>query len=355
MKKEFRILAWVFIWIIVILGCFEVLLAAGYPWKYSSLEPYLLRDNADDWTHNGFEIQRIKKAASSKNKKQVVIFLGGSVGVEAITTDEEMSRMLSDRLNSPVLFRSLCSSYKTFSDEIKIVEELGSLNATIIFNTEILRFKTTNDKQLVRFFKETEHEHLKYYFLPTSTYSRAILEQYNIEAGIKHSVRVFRTGMIFGEILKKKLYRCFFSARKRVKSIHVRHSSDGKKPVDEKRQEALSIILNSELENIAKVYNVNYQLFRAAIGKAHSNGNRVILVDTPINPLFDDQMEAFTLKYNQLIQDLVQEKNLAYLDLRDAADWEPEDFRDLHHMLPSGRGKYTAVLAEKLVLLNLQW
>lgn len=335
------------------LGCIEVLLAAGYPWKYSSLEPYLLRNNADDWTHNGFEIQRIKKATSSKNNKHVVIFLGGSVGIEAITTDEEMSRMLSDRMNRPVFFRNLCSSYKTFSDEIKIIEELGSLNATIIFNTEILRFKTTNDKQLVRFFKETEHEHLKYYFLPTSTYSSAILEQFNIEAGIKHRVRVFRTSTVFGEILKKKLYLYFFSARKRVKSIHVRHTADGKKPVDEKRQKALSIILDSELENIAKAHHVNYQLFRAAIGKAQSNGNRVILVDTPTNPLFDNQMEAFTPKYNKLIQDLVKEKNLEYIDLRDAADWKPEDFRDLHHMLPSGRGKYTAVLAEKLVMLNL--
>ena len=128
-----------------------------------------------------------------------------------------------------------------------------------------------------------------------------------------------------------------------------------KKPVDKKRQEELSIILDSELENIATFYKVNYQLLKATVSKAQSNGNNVILAETPINPLFDDQMEAFTPKYNQLIQDLVQEKDLVYLDLRDAADWEPEDFRDLHHMLPSGREKYTAVLAEKLVLLNLQW
>ena len=180
MKKEFRILAWVFIWIIVMLGCFEVLLAAGYPWKYTSLEPYLLRHNADYWTHVGFEIQKIKKVSISKNKKQVVIFLGGSVGLEAITTDEEMSRILTERMNRPVFFRSLCSSYKTFSDEIKIVEELGSLNVTIIINTEILRFKTSNNKQFVRLNKEKGHEHLKYYFLPTSAHARVTLDSLDI-------------------------------------------------------------------------------------------------------------------------------------------------------------------------------
>jgi hypothetical protein len=354
MKKEFRILGWVFICIFFILGCFEVLLAAGYPWKYSSLEPYLLRKKNDNWTHNGFEIQRIKQAVSSKNNKEVIVFLGGSVGLEAITSDEEMSQMLSDRLDRPVLFRSLCSSYKTFSDEIKIIEELGSLgaNSTIIFNTEILRFKTTNDKQLVNFLKETEYEHLKYYFLPTSTSSSAIFDEHNIEVGIKHRVRIFRTSMVFGEIFKKKIYRFFF-ARQRFKSVHDRHTADSKKPVDEKQQAKLSKILDSMLEDIAEVYKVNYQFFRAAIDKAHLNGYRVILADTPTNPLFDDQLEAFTPKYNKLIQDLVQEDNNAYLDLRDAADWKPEDFRDLHHMLPSGREKYTAILVEKLVQLNL--
>lgn len=350
MRKEYRVLAWIFIWILFILGCFEILLAAGYPWKHSSLEPYLLRNNGDYWTHNGFEIQRLKKAAFSKKNKEMFIFLGGSVGLEAITTDEEMSRMLSDRLNRPILFSSLCSSYKTFSDEIKIIEELGSLNTTIIFNTEILRFKTTNDKQLTRFSKKTEHEHLKYYFLPTSTYSRAILEQNGIEVGIKHRTRVFRTGMVFGEILKKKLYRFFF-ARERFKTIHDRHNVIGK-PVDEKRQKELSTILDSMLENITKVYSVNYQLFKAAVNEALANGNRVILAETPTNPLFDDQLETFTPKYNKLIQDLILEKNLAYIDLRDAADWQPEDFRDLHHMLPSGRKKHTVMLAEKLAQIN---
>jgi hypothetical protein len=352
MKKEFRLLAWILIWIFFILGCFEILLTAGYPWKYSYLEPYILRNEGDTYTHNAFEIQRIKRDVSSINPQHVVIFIGGSVGLEAITTDEEMSKILSDRLNKTILFRSLCSSYKTFSDEIKIIEELGNLKATIIFNTEILRFKTTNDKQLVHFSKKTNHENLKYYFLPTSSYSQAILEQYNIKVGFKHRVRLFRTCMVLGEILKKKLYRFFF-ARHRFKSQYERHIEDSKKPVDKKQYEELSVKLNSMLKNMTEVYDINYHLFKAAIDKALSNGNHIILSDTPTNPLFDNQLEAFTPKYNKLIQDLVQGGNLAYLDLRDAAYWKPEDFRDLHHMLPSGREKYTSILAEKLTLLNL--
>jgi len=158
--------------------------------------------------------------------------------------------------------------------------------------------------------------------------------------------------MVFGDILKTKLYRFFF-ARNRFKSIYSRHIIGEGKPVDEKRQEELSIVLDSILEDISIVHDVNYQLLEAAIDKALSNGNRVILADSPTNPLFENQLEAFTPRYNKLIQKLIQGKSLGYLDLRDAVDWKPEDFRDLHHMLPSGGEKHTAMFAKKLVQLNL--
>ena len=352
MIKEFRILSWVFFWIIFIIISFEILLNAGYPWKYSRLEPFLLRYNNDSWTHNAFEIERIKKAVSLKNYEQVIIYMGGSVALASITSDDKMSQILSERMNRKILFTSLCSSYKTFSDEIKIVEELGEVNVTIILNSEILRFKTTNDKQLVNYLEDAKHEHLKYYFLPTSTETRFILEQDNFEIGFKHRVRFIRSAMVFGEILKTKVCRFFFARQRFALSYH-RHIVGDFKPVDAKQQAVLSKKLASMLRNIEKVYGVNCNLFEVAIDKARANGNRVILAESPVNPLFVDQMEVFAPKYNKLIQGLVQKKDLTYLDLRGAAGWVPEDFRDLHHMLPSGREKFTPILAEKLALLNL--
>ena len=97
-----------------------------------------------------------------------------------------------------------------------------------------------------------------------------------------------------------------------------------------------------------KLNEMNLALLNELIDIAQSNGNKVILLDLPDNPIYEEQISKFKPHYDNMIRKVVADKGVGYIDMRYAAVWEPEDFRDVHHMRSFGRNKLTEALAVKL-------
>jgi hypothetical protein len=106
------------------------------------------------------------------------------------------------------------------------------------------------------------------------------------------------------------------------------------------------------LENLLKRYHrffaLNLDILTQSIRIAEEQKNRVILVDLPDNPIFEKEISRFNPHYDNMIRDLIRNTGSGYIDLRSAADWKPEDFRDVHHMRSSGRKKITRCLSNSL-------
>lgn len=351
MKPEVRILLWVGFWVVAIVVLLEMVMVTGLPWRVASLEPYLTRYKKDHWTRNAFLIEEIRQASIVEKDTEKLVFLGGSVGLASITSDRQVSGFLSEENIRKVSFYSLCSHYKSFSDELKIIEKLGGVDATVVINTELLRFKTSNDKQLVRIEEDTQYENLKYFYLPTSNVAREILEEFGLEVDMKQRTSSIRSAIVLGEIFKKQ-FAAFLNTRKFLTNQSARHFT-GLEPLTIENTEKHKKILDDLLEKTKKLIPINKRLLEAVIRQAQSNGNRVVLLDSPINPLFKDQISNMEKGYDTMIASMVYDMNLGYIDMRKGVEWISEDFRDLHHMLPSGREKFTRVLAKRLA--QLQW
>ena len=93
---------------------------------------------------------------------------------------------------------------------------------------------------------------------------------------------------------------------------------------------------------------MNLDLLYELIDITRSNGNKVVLIDLPDNPIYKVQIAEFNPHYDNMIRKVVAEKDVGYIDMRSAAEWEPADFRDVHHMRSSGRKKFTEALAGRL-------
>ncbi|MES0488481.1 MAG: D-alanyl-lipoteichoic acid biosynthesis protein DltD [Leptospirales bacterium] len=350
MNRQYRILLW-FVFSFVTLQVFgEVLLSMDYPWKLSVLEPYLLRGKQDAWVHNAFEIQRLKKLAKTDKEIKLIVYLGGSVCASGITSDEKVSKQLSTALKKSVVFSRLCSPYKSFADELKIVEELGAINATIIINTEIGRFSRPNEKQLVTRKDKSKYSYNKYFYIPVTESIKTIFKEYNISIELNQHFRLWKTAKALGISIRKR-----FVKRKKL-TYHYNGYVSGT-PVNEDHKTEIEARLTESKGKWGQTqeFQVNFSLLKMAIEKAQLNQNRVILVETPVNPLFVKYTEANRSEYESILNQIIKSQGLGYLDLRYALNWKPEEFRDLHHMIHPGPDRFTAILAKRLseILLNM--
>ncbi|MCK5614411.1 hypothetical protein KAR91_71755, partial [Candidatus Pacearchaeota archaeon] len=160
-QQSWRVACWAVFWVLLFLGGAEMLLRAGYPYKFAFCEPYLLLKNNDDWTHNMFEIHRI--LAMDRNEyDEVYLYIGGSGALESISWDGQIENIIKRDAKKKVRFVSLCSSYKTVSDEIKIINALAGSNVTFLISTEAWRFKVPADIQLE--YSDPEGRYVKKYF-----------------------------------------------------------------------------------------------------------------------------------------------------------------------------------------------
>jgi len=331
----------------VILIASEWLLDNGWPWRVSTLESYMNRKKNDDWTHNAFEIQRIKNRDRDEAGESFV-FLGGSISLEVVDSDDNVSREISRLTGKPAFFKSICASYQTPADDAKIIKELGDFGGTVLIGIEPLTFKATQDRQLHQM-RNNGDDHLKYYYLDSFGAINDILLKHGYDVQWDQNYRLTRSAKVFGEIIKKRAILALTSLGKKRHILYDRHAVGDKTPVTEKKK----IAQRKWLRKLRMIYDyaseLNLDLLRLGIDVAKANGNRVIIVDLPVNPIYEKEYALFQPEYDEMVRKLVNENGLGYIDMRDSGGWKPEDFRDVHHMRSVGQKRFSPILARKLV------
>ncbi|MFC1851853.1 hypothetical protein ACFL27_16805 [candidate division CSSED10-310 bacterium] len=346
-SKELRLLLWITMWLGVLLGSAEYIILKGWIWKIASLEPYMLRQVDDSWVRIAFELQRIK----NRNRKSTdcfFIYLGGSAGRDSIISDNYMMNKLSDLSGKTVGFSSLCSRFKTFSTEASILDELGDFGGTVLITIEALRFTRRVEEQLSYYY---ENFPVFFFYLTPNDRVIELLTEHGYRPKFRDRIRLFRTVEVMGDIVKRQMKHFLHTGN--MKRLTYQHGSRRNRPPvpQDKEPGIINRYESMHFQDYASYHQLNLELLREVIKRAHSNNCQIILIDIPQNPLFSAQIAVLSPHYDEMVHVLVKENNLLYIDMRHAAQWDAVDFRDAHHLRQPGYQKYSAILSEKLAEL----
>ncbi len=345
--KNVPLTIWAIVWFFIIAAGLELVVSYGLIWRFPDLEKYLLRKNNDHWTHSAFEIEKIQNHRENDQDK-LLVFIGGSVSLEAISQDRIISKKINRLTGMTIGFKSICTSYQTFSDNAKIVEALGDFGGIILIGIEPANFKSWPERQLVQRLK-SGHLHKKYYYLSGPGSINDILEKNGMKVGVYHRINLIRTAQVFGEIVNKQVRYLIKHRGKWKRVLHKRHAAGDGKPVRVRR---IKTGIDSFCQRLLCWYNtyhkLNLELLKETIRIAHANGNKVILVDMPNSPVFEKIISKFSPHYDIMIRKVVKKLGVGYIDMRQAAEWDLQDFKDFHHLRRPGRQKLTRALAVSL-------
>ena len=187
--RPYRIVAWAIAWLLLIVAALTALGMNGWPWRFTSLQPYLLRSAADNWLYNAFSIYSPHDADSQKLTK--IVYVGGSVCLEGLPSDARMSTELSDRLVRQVRFVSICSPYQNFGDEARIVDALGAFGGTLILGTEPVFFSKVPGRQFEARSHAGEPGENGYFYLPIRPDLLRVARSEGISINVLSDVRQF--------------------------------------------------------------------------------------------------------------------------------------------------------------------
>ncbi len=343
--KEARISAWAVIWIVLILFVFEFFIRSGIPWSNEKLEPCLLRGGSDDWIHNAFIIEKIERL-SKNTDTLLMVFIGGSASLEAVISDSYVTSRLRESTGRNVEFLSICSSYLTQSDMVKISRTLGHVNGSVFIGTEPLAFKPEYSIQLDRHSGKNSkgYNSNKYFYLSAGNKLARILKDYGYGLPLIHRFCTVRSLKGFGQIIVYSYNR--FVNYRRFHEKYFRHSPEGD-PVTYTKK--FAAIIDRQYERYTENVKLNADLYQLFLDNLLNKQNRVAIIDLPIVPVYENEMKRFYDHYDPLIRGIVRNKNIGYIDLRHAAEWTADDFRDLHHMRNTGKKKFSDALAAELI------
>ncbi len=143
--RPYRILGWFLTWFVLIVALSTIAGLHGWPWRLTELQEYLLRHPRDNWLFNAFSIYSLRESDTRKTTN--VVYVGGSVCMESLPSDDWMSSTLTTRLSTPARFVSVCSPYQNFADEARIAHALGAFDGILILGTEPVFFSKAPDRQ----------------------------------------------------------------------------------------------------------------------------------------------------------------------------------------------------------------
>jgi hypothetical protein len=332
--RPYRICTWFIAWFALIAATATVLGMNGWPWRFSDLHPYLLRNAGDNWLDNAFSIYRINDADSQKLTK--IVYVGGSVCLESLPSDSRMSNELAKRLEQAVQFTSICSPYQNFADEARIVDALGTLPGLVILGTEPAFFAKVAERQFEARADAQKAGGYGYFYLPIQAQLRGVARRQGVEVGVFTDILAFwKTGpRAITDAAKRALRNGPVEFR--------RHKINAYRVLD---YEAIAARF---IANYRKSAHMNDAFRRQTIRSALDNGNRVVLVEIPNDEnligLFDPVREDYQARVSNMVRDFA----IRHLVAQTRTSWTKPDFFDMHHLSPRGREKFASVLADLL-------
>ncbi len=332
--RPHRILAWFIAWLLLISTAATFLGMNGWPWRAVSLQPYLLRNAGDNWLYNAFSIYSINDDDGHNLTK--IVYVGGSVCLESLPSDERMSSELANRLAQPVRFTSICSPYQNFADEARIVDALGAFSGLLVLGTEPAFFSKVPQRQFEARADSGEAGGYGYFYLPVQPLIRDIVRKEGVDLDAYADIWQFwKTGpRALGEATARALRDGPIELR--------RHRISGYRDLD------YQAVADKFIANYHRSADMNEALRRETIRSALQHGNRVALVEIPNNEALMSLFDPLRSDYRQRIGRMTNELSVSYLVPQARASWTQQDFFDTHHLSPAGREKFVTILADLL-------
>jgi hypothetical protein len=334
--KSFRIFVWTAVWTVIILFVLENVVLKNLLWSVPRLEKYLLLRPNDDWVHNAFTIQKIKRYARQNDSEKILVYLGGSTSLESITRDRNMEAKLLKGIGEEVKFVSITSSYMTYAEETMIISELQLNNATYIISIGPQYLTKVSQTQILH----DEHTYLRYFYLPVPTSVRNLLSEYGLDLGLFYTFRIFRSAFAIAHQIKYNINNKVYSTE------YDRHYAPDKSPVRETPE--LKNNLEKWHRQSDRFGEMNFKLLKLAVDAARKNNNKVIFIRMPHAPLFKEESIAYEALLDKHLLPFLEKEYVDYIDLSNKTLWEQIDFSEYTHLGETGRKKFEDVLSSEL-------
>lgn len=339
-----RVLLLAVLWIVILLILAEYALMLGYPWRFARLKPYMLREHDDTYVHCAFEAQRVKHDPEAESLKRFV-YLGGSAARESITNASDMEKRIEAVSGQKARFYHLASPHRNLMEDANITALLGDFDGTILLPVEPWRF-TKNPENVASEMKFS-------FYLVTDGRFAPVIEKHGFAIPLINRVYLVRSAVTLGEIIKKSILYYFkndFTAKKL--SYDSRYGRSNIALPD--RPKAFIDRNLKTVKGISKQYpkhhEFNVELLKVIVETAHANGNRIVLIEFPTNPYFNESVKKTYPQYERMLSEILAEYDYVdFINLRAMDIWDPYDYRDWHHML-DGK-KFSGVLAARLTEL----
>ncbi len=346
--RPVRIVLWTLIWIITLLVGGELFIRSQTLWKFGAIEPYMLFSGYGKHHYSAFEIQRIKNRNKSDYDEYYVLLGGSAAGLECFTSDKQVSNFLSKKTRKKIGFSSIAASFHTFSDEIKVMNELKDADVTFILGLEALR--VWRDKSFsLQFYEKSLKRHIrKYYYLQLPEGYTKFLKRQGIEVPLSQHLLSLNFWPVMGEGLKKEVTRWLKTGH--YKRAYNRHSaSNRKKGLTLKRAKAVASKLSSSFK---KQYGENsdrhFTILEKLIEFVEDNNLRLIVFDLPQPEDMLIDLEIMAPDYTNRISSIVQKHNLTYFYFQNDIEWNRTYYHDAHHMVKAGQTQFTILFTDKL-------
>lgn len=338
--SRLRIALWAVAWAVFIVVAVPGAGLNGWPWRLQAISSYVVNSPYDIWIKNAFAIEQLR---AERDHDQRYILMGGSICVDAVTTDQEMEKRLSSTLQRGAQFTSLCSFQMSFTDVAKIIDRVGAFNGKILLLVDPLTFRKRARSELVLKSKNG-NINPKYYFLKIPD---EMLSAVNKECGgytwycaelnyIKHApAQLFN---LFTEGATN-----FIKGKTLTYNRHI--------PIEKRKlrsEDALASFVKKLPGLIAKNKDHNFLFLRKVLDLANRKGVQVLIVDHPYPSILD----GIYPNYDKDIRLLTEDYAIKRIDVRPEGGWTRDHFVDGHHLNPKGQHKFMDALSAEILKLE---
>jgi hypothetical protein len=333
---------------LLIVACALVVAAfslVGLQWIVTSghftavAEARFLRTPKDDWGHVSWQVGALKRRPPART---AVYLLGGSNVRECIQTAADLERAIKQRSGVSTEVHDLGSTEQHFGESMAIVDNLPRTPGVVLIGVNQTRFQYSPPAV-------AEQLQGRELLLRSPALRDALLEQaglgrwrisilpgvMNYAAGWvdKNRQTLERGRLPFNPYVEHRYHQAgIWSESLKRSKVELWTSTKGRPGGD----------FDSNVT-------FNEALLEAMVKLARDRGFTPVLLEVPENAeIVGTSFDSYKAVYQPFCRDLAARYGGAYLDFGDDIGLVNTDFRDLTHLVESGRVKWTAGLSEAL-------
>jgi hypothetical protein len=302
-------------------------------------EGLLLRQTHDDWLHVSYTVGRLKRHPP---QQPAVYLIGGSSTRECFVSEGTLADQIRTAGGSDVEVHALASNNEHFGTDLAIVDNLPRTPGVVVICIGVERFVYGPER--------TERQ---IGGRPLLIWSAALKDYVSDRFGRHRWAASIVPGLIdYG--LTWADWRAFRALRGRPAIVafedHFYTQADVESDAHKRRfVERWLTHRGRPGGEFDRVFDYNADLLEQTVALARQRGFEVVLLENPLNTeIVGHDFDRLLAQYRPLCAELARRYGARYVDPNLQTDLHSSDFRDLTHLVPSGRVKFQRAMADVL-------